>query len=88
MDWDLISYAMSGKLRFRVLTELRKGNKIPTELAKITNSPISHISTTLKELEYKGLIECLTSERRKNKFFQITDKGENILDNINKETMK
>lgn len=88
MDWDLISYVMSGKLRFRVLAELRKGNKIPTGLAKITNSPISHISTTLKELKDKELIQCLTSGRRKNKFFQITENGEKILDGINKETMK
>jgi len=53
------------------LKSIRKENKIPTELAKTINSPISHISTTLKELEEKGLIECLTSERRKNKFFRI-----------------
>ena len=83
-----MSYVMSGKLRFRVLTELRKSNKTPTELSKIIDSPISHISTTLKELEDKGLIECLTSERRKNKFFKISEKGEGVLEGINKETKK
>jgi len=83
-----MSYVMGGKLRFRILTELRKGNKIPTELAKSINSPISHISTTLKELESKGLVECLTSERRKNKFFRITEKGEDVLEDIGKETKK
>ena len=88
MDWDLMSYVMSGKLRFRILTELRKENKIPTELAKTINSPISRISTTLKELEGKGLIECLTSERRKNKFFRITEKGESVLGDIGREINK
>ena len=88
MDWDLMSYVMSGKLRFRILTELRKGNKTPTELSKLIDSPISHVSTTLKELESKELIECLTSERRKNKFFQITQKGEGVLGDIGRETKK
>lgn len=83
-----MSYVMSGKLRFRVLTELRKKNRTPTELSKLVSSPISHISTTLKELENKELIECLTSERRKNKFFRITKKGEDVLEDINKETKK
>ncbi|MFH1324931.1 MAG: winged helix DNA-binding protein [Nanoarchaeota archaeon] len=83
-----MSYVMSSKPRFRILTELRKGNKIPTELAKILDSPISHISTTLKELEIKELVECLTSERRKNKFFKITNKGEGVLGDIGKETKR
>ena len=88
MDWNLISYVMSGKLRFRILTELRKGNQTPTALAKLINSPISHISTTLKELESKELVECLTSERRKNKFFKISGKGEEVLEDIGRETKK
>lgn len=83
-----MSYVMSGKLRFRILTELRKGNKTPTELSRAISSPISHISTTLKELEEKELIECLTSERRKNKFFKLTEKGEDVLGDIGKETKK
>jgi DNA-binding MarR family transcriptional regulator len=88
MDWDSVSFVMSGKLRFRVLVELKDSQKTPSDLKENIGSPISHISKTLKELESEGLAECLTPERRKMKFFRITNKGIEILDEINKLTSK
>jgi predicted transcriptional regulator len=86
MDWNLVSFVTSGKLRFKILIELNKSEKIPSELSSIVAAPISHISRSLKELENEHLIQCLTQERRKNKFYQITTLGKEILEFINKET--
>jgi len=88
MDYEAMSYIMASKPRFRILTELRKGNKFPSELSKLIELPISHVSATLRELQDKGFVECLTPGRRKKKFFKIKEKGEQILDDINKETRK
>lgn len=86
MDWNLVSFVVSSNLRFKVLIELNKGKKIPTELAKITKKSISHVSTSLRELEEKNLVQCLTPERRKGKYYEITDSGRQILNFISKET--
>ncbi len=88
MDWNLISFITSGSLRFKLLTELLNKTYTPSQLSDKLKIPISHISSTLKELSENGLIDCLTPDRRRNKFFQITKKGEKILDEINKITKK
>jgi len=84
--WDLVSFVTSSTIRFKVLIELNKTKLTPSNLAVQLHYPISHISSTLKSLEEHDLIECLTKKRRKNKFFTITEKGQMILDFINKET--
>jgi len=84
MDWNSISFVMSGKLRFRILIELKNSQKTPSNLASSLKVPRSHISKTLKELEDRDLIVCLTPERRKMKFYTITNKGKKILNEISK----
>jgi DNA-binding transcriptional regulator GbsR (MarR family) len=86
IDWDIVSFVTSSTIRFKVLIELNKAKLTPSNLAEKLHYPISHISTTLSELEEKELVKCLTKKRRKNKFFTITDAGKKILDFINKET--
>lgn len=88
MDWDSVSFVMSGKLRFRILIELKNSHKTPSDLATLFKVPISHISKTIKELEEKDLVKCLTPERRKMKLYMITKKGIEILNEINKITSK
>jgi len=82
MRWEEISFIISGKLRFTILLSLKKSPKTPSELKVELGTQISNISKTLRELESRGLIKCLTPERRKNKFYSITDKGLTILEEI------
>ncbi|MEA2070397.1 MAG: winged helix-turn-helix domain-containing protein [Asgard group archaeon] len=86
MDWDTVSFVTGSQIRFKILIELNKKKATPSELAKLLKYPISHISTTLSELEEKELVICLTKERRKNKYFDISKKGRELLKFINKET--
>lgn len=86
VDWDIVSFVTSSTIRFKVLIALNKEKLIPSELAKKFHYPISHISSTLKDLEEKKLVVCLTKMRRKNKFFTITEEGKRILEFINRET--
>ncbi len=86
MDWDVVSFVMSGELRFRILIELKNVQKTPSDLKETLKVPISHISKTLKELKDNEVVECLTPERRKTKFYAITEKGTGILDEISRVT--
>lgn len=86
MDWNSVSFVMSGKLRIRILIELKNGQKTPSELAAILKIPRSHVSKTIKELEEKELIKCLTPDRRKMKFYTISSTGKEILSYISNVT--
>ena len=86
MDWDDISYVMSGKLRFKILVLLKNSQKTPSDLKSDIGTHFSNISKTLKELENYELIKCLTPDRKKMKFYSLTEKGNNIINEINKMT--
>ena len=85
MDWNLISFITSSKNRFKLLVELKKAKKTPTELSKTCGMHISAISRCLKELKTKNLIICLTIENYRNKYYGISEKGEKLLDEITEE---
>jgi len=86
MDWDAISFITSSKVRFKLLTTLNKSKYTPTELSKNFNIHISAISRALSELTERELIICLTNKRTKFKYYEISEKGKELLKNINEET--
>lgn len=88
MDWKTLSYVFSSELRLKTLLELSKTKYTPKQLSVSLNQPISHVSKTLKELRTKGLVECLTPNRRKARFYSITRHGNQVLDEINKLTKR
>ncbi|MHA2064427.1 MAG: hypothetical protein ACXABY_08615 [Candidatus Thorarchaeota archaeon] len=48
-------------------------------IAKATGEHLSHISRAMRELEENGLARCLTPKRPKNRYYEITSKGEEVL---------
>ena len=87
-EWNLISFVMASEPRFQILIYLREKVRTPTELTKKMDVPISRTSAVLKELQEKGLVKCLTPKRRKSKMFDLTNKGEKILEGIHELTSK
>jgi predicted transcriptional regulator len=84
MDWDNVSFVFSSKLRAKVLIRLREGMNTPTQVSREFGVPISHISRVLRELQERGLITCLTPNRKKAKFYIITERGNRILEELRK----
>jgi len=77
---DLIKWVISVDRRF-VLIESMKGHTVvrASDIAHETSRSTQNISHALKELEDKGLIECLTPEKTTWKKFILTDMGKEIL---------
>ncbi len=86
MEWEEISYVIASKIRFGVLTSLNKRVMTPMQLSKELDIPISLVSRTLRELMEKGLIVCLTPNRRKSKMYDISLSGKEILNKIHEIT--
>jgi predicted transcriptional regulator len=78
-EWELISFVSSSDPRFKVLVHLTKQASTPTNMANEFAIPISRVSTAIKELTEKGLVECLTPDRRKGKIYKATQRGEDVV---------
>lgn len=76
--WDLVSFAQ-GRSRRVCLEGLKEGPKTPQMIAKATNSYLTHISRAMRELEGKGLVKCLTPDMNKNRFYELTDIGRDVV---------
>jgi len=57
---------------------LLKGAMSPSEIAKATNLPPSHISRALKEFMLMGIVDCLNPKTKTGKLYRLTKKGEDI----------
>lgn len=82
---DLLKWVISVDRRF-VLIESMKGHTVvrASDIAHETSRSTQNISRALKELQEKGLIECLTPEKTTWKKYVLTDLGKEILKKLEK----
>jgi len=77
---ELVKWVISVDRRL-VLMETMKGHNVvrASDIAHETSRSTQNISRALKELEDKGLIECLTPEKVTWKKYVLTDGGKEVL---------
>ncbi|MBP3791949.1 MAG: winged helix-turn-helix transcriptional regulator [Methanobrevibacter sp.] len=71
-------YVISSSYREKSVKSLNESNKIPTDLAEDIGIRSNHISKVLRELKECGVAECINEEKRKNRIYRLTPKGEDI----------
>lgn len=71
-------YVISSSYREKSVKSLNESNKIPTALAEDIGIRSNHISKVLRELKECGVAECINEEKRKNRIYRLTPKGEDI----------
>jgi DNA-binding HxlR family transcriptional regulator len=71
-------YVISSSYREKSVRSLNDSNKIPTDLAQDIGIRTNHISKVLRELKECGVAECINEEKRKNRVYRLTSKGEDI----------
>lgn len=81
--WELLSF-MQGRVRRLSLEALEKGPRTPSSISKTSGENLSHISRALSELTEKGLAECMTPGQSKNRIYQITENGKQVLRELHK----
>ena len=77
-----ISYVQISKYREKVMKSLEGEVKIPSQIAKDSDIRVNHISKVLAELKAHELIECINPEVRKGRLYRHTDKGEQVVKNL------
>ena len=71
-------YVISSSYREKSVKSLNDGDKIPTDLAEDIGIRTNHISKVLRELKECGVAECINEEKRKNRVYRLTPKGEDV----------
>lgn len=61
-------------VRAKVLGDLSKGPKTPSELAHIENEHLSHVSRALSELRAQGLVES-SPRKSRERYYRTTQRG-------------
>ncbi len=79
--YNLVSFVTRGSVRRKVLKGLLKPNT-PTELAKTIDVARAAVSRTIQELEKVGLVECLTPDENRDRYYQITETGKKVAEII------
>jgi DNA-binding MarR family transcriptional regulator len=77
--WESVSFA-SGRIRKACLEALQHGPRTPSVISRMSGIHLSHVSRSLKELEKRELVTCMTPKASKNRIFKITKKGKEVLD--------
>lgn len=78
MSWDEVSFIIAGRVRRAVLEKLER-EMTPTALAHELGTSLANVSRALRELQSRGLVECLTPGARVGKIFSATKKGRAVL---------
>ncbi len=55
---------------------------IPTQISENSGIRTNHVSKVLSELKAHELIECINPEFRKGRLYRLTEKGEEIVENL------
>ena len=77
-----IAYVKKSKYRAKVVRSLDGAVKTPTQIAEDTRIARNSIYNTLKQLNEHKIIECTNPEVKRGKLYKLTDKGENIIKNL------
>ena len=77
-----ISYVQISTYRTKAMKALEDEVKIPSVIAKDSGIRTNHISKVLSELKAHELVECINPEVRKGRLYRHTEKGEQIVKNL------
>lgn len=80
-DIELLSWVKRSEQRQNILRFLNKP-RTPTEVSKEVDAHIAQVSHSLSEMSDRELIEVLNPDAKTGRLYQLTDKGEEILDSI------
>ena len=77
-----ISYVKISQYRTKVMKSLDGEVLMPTQIARNSEIRPNHISKVLSELKTHNLVECINPEVRKGRLYRLTDKGEEIVNEL------
>ncbi|OQD59824.1 DNA-binding protein [Methanobrevibacter arboriphilus JCM 13429 = DSM 1125] len=83
---NLIAYVKSGKNRLKVLEILDKQEKLvfASDITDEVGIRVNHMGALLRELTEKGLLNNPNPSNKRQKLYEISEKGKEIVNYFNK----
>lgn len=78
MDWKKFGYLIASKNRMKITKSLAEKPKTPKEISKELGLYISHVSSTLSQLEKTEIVKCHNPEQKRGKLFYLTQIGKDL----------
>jgi len=75
----LVAYVGISKVRSNVLNFIGDDLRYPSQIAKELNIRIQHVSTALKELKEKELVECINEDVKVGRLYRTTNNGKQVI---------
>jgi len=81
LNWNLVGFVKRSKNRQKVL-ELLEKPLTPSDVAQKLKISLTHASKVIRELNSKGLIECLNEKATMGRIYKRTKEAEDILESL------
>lgn len=81
--YEEIASLKRSKTKIVIMKKLASNPKTPMELAKELKLHQSSISRSIKQLEERNLVKCITPKQYNYRHYQVTEKGEKLLKKFN-----
>jgi len=75
-----VAYVGISKIRSNILNSLENDLKYPSQISRELNIRIQHVSTALKELKEKELVECINEDVKVGRLYRTTSKGKQVIE--------
>lgn len=86
-DWEKVGFVTASAYRPLVLSRLGESPSKPSVIATELGIEISHVSHGLRDLRDRGLVKLLVpEERRKGRVYGLTQKGRDVLVEVERVT--
>lgn len=82
MSWEDVGVIKASPRRLQIMKSLVMQAMTPKELSQQLGVHMSQVTRSLKELEERDLVRCLTPQLRKGKLYGITIKGNQIMNKL------
>lgn len=82
INYDIISKFRRSPIRIKILTLLQEPKTV-MDLTKPTNMSKSSVSRIFLDMAKDGLIDCLSPNSNNYRYYKITEKGKEILKELN-----
>ncbi len=77
-----LAYVNISPNRLKTVKSLKEGVKTPTQIGKEVGILTNKVSKALRELKNEGIAECINEEAHNRRFYQLTDLGKKVAENI------
>ena len=84
MAWEDTGTIKASVPRQRILKLLLGHPSTPKEICQTLGMHLSQVSRSLRQMERRNLVRCTTPNLRKGRFYTITARGKEALNNLQK----